>query len=84
MIDVPAQLAQFATLRRFPMHGALLLFDRDTGLNVLCKGPETSALSRAQALRPVAPRVVQFGITNPTAGRRGVAHSVSGRGFDDA
>lgn len=55
MIEVPAQ---FATLRRFPMHGALLLFDRDTGLNVLCDGPET------RALRPVAPRVVQFGITN--------------------
>jgi MoaA/NifB/PqqE/SkfB family radical SAM enzyme len=55
MIDVPAR---FATLRRFPMHGALLLFDRDTGLNVLCDGPETAAL------RPVAPRVVQFGITN--------------------
>jgi len=55
MIDVPAQ---FATLRRFPVHGALLLFDRDTGLNVLCDGPETAAL------RPVAPRVVQFGITN--------------------
>jgi len=43
------------------MHGALLLFDRDTGLNVLCDGPETLAL------RPVAPRVVQFGITNQCA-----------------
>ena len=45
-------------MRRFPMHGALLLFDRDTGENVLCDGPETASLV------PVAPRVVQFGITN--------------------
>lgn len=50
--------AAFAHLRRFPMDGALLLFDRDTGLNVLCDGPETAAL------RARAPRVVQFGITN--------------------
>jgi MoaA/NifB/PqqE/SkfB family radical SAM enzyme len=54
-IDIPPP---FARLRRFPMAGALLLFDRDTGLNVLCDGPETVAL------QPVAPRVVQFGITN--------------------
>lgn len=40
------------------MKGALLLFDRDTGTNVLCDGPE------AAALKAVAPRVVQFGITN--------------------
>lgn len=40
------------------MHGAMLLFDRDTGTNVLFDGPETAAL------RPIAPRVVQFGITN--------------------
>ncbi len=45
-------------MRAFPMHGALLLFDRDTGDNVLCDGPETAAL------RPLAPRVIQFGITN--------------------
>jgi MoaA/NifB/PqqE/SkfB family radical SAM enzyme len=54
-IEVPAA---FAHLRRFPMRDALLLFDRDTGLNVLCDGPETAGL------RPVAPRVIQFGITN--------------------
>jgi MoaA/NifB/PqqE/SkfB family radical SAM enzyme len=45
-------------MRAFPMNGALLLFDRNTGDNVLCDGPETAAL------RLVAPRVVQFGITN--------------------
>jgi len=49
---------ELAAARCFPMHGALLLFDRDTGRNVLCDGPETAGL------RPVAPRVVQFGITN--------------------
>jgi MoaA/NifB/PqqE/SkfB family radical SAM enzyme len=54
-IAVPAAFARF---RRFPMHGALLLFDRDSGDNVLCDGPETVALV------PVAPRVVQFAITN--------------------
>lgn len=54
-IPIPAALAH---LRRFPLDGALLLFDRDTGLNVLCDGPETTHL------RQLAPRVVQFGITN--------------------
>ncbi|MBA3542332.1 MAG: radical SAM protein, partial [Deltaproteobacteria bacterium] len=48
----------FARMRRFPMRGALLLFDRDTGTNVLCDGAETAGLDL------VAPRVVQFGITN--------------------
>lgn len=46
------------SLRQFPMHGAMLLFDRETGENILVDGPETALL------RPVAPRVVQFGITN--------------------
>jgi hypothetical protein len=36
----------------------LLLFDRESGTNVLCDGPETAHL------RQRAPRVVQFGITN--------------------
>lgn len=45
-------------LRPFPLDGALLLFDRDTGDNVLLDGPETAAL------RMRAPRSVQFGITN--------------------
>jgi MoaA/NifB/PqqE/SkfB family radical SAM enzyme len=54
-IQIPSA---FARLRPFPMAGALLLFDRDTGLNVLCDGAETAGL------KPVAPRVVQFGITN--------------------
>lgn len=54
-IPVPAALAR---LRRFPLDGKLLLFDRETGLNALCEGEETAAL------RQRAPRVVQFGITN--------------------
>ena len=45
-------------MRRFPLDGALLLFDRDSGTNVLCEGEETAELKQ------VAPRVVQFGITN--------------------
>jgi MoaA/NifB/PqqE/SkfB family radical SAM enzyme len=47
-----------AHLRRFSVDGALLLFDRDSGLNALCEGAETAHL------RQVAPRVVQFGLTN--------------------
>lgn len=54
-VSVPAGLSH---LRRFPMDGALLLFDRDSGLNALCDGEET------MHLRQVAPRVVQFGLTN--------------------
>jgi Radical SAM superfamily len=54
-VPVPQAVAH---LRRFALDGAMLLFDRDTGLNVLCDGPETAHL------RQVAPRVVQFGITN--------------------
>lgn len=55
LVPVPSALAQ---LRRFPLDGKLLLFDRDTGLNALCEGDETAAL------RQRAPRVVQFAITN--------------------
>jgi molybdenum cofactor biosynthesis enzyme MoaA len=40
------------------MDGALLLFDRDSGTNVLCDGHETAHLYQR------SPRVVQFGITN--------------------
>jgi MoaA/NifB/PqqE/SkfB family radical SAM enzyme len=54
-IPVPSSLSR---LRRFPLDGKLLLFDRNTGLNALCEGEETAAL------RQRAPRVVQFGITN--------------------
>ena len=54
-IAVPTWLAG---LRRFPLDGALLLFDRRTGLNARCEGEETAHL------RMRAPRVVQFGITN--------------------
>ncbi len=46
------------SFRAVPMHDALLLFERDTGTNVLCDGPET------MGLRPIAPRVIQMGITN--------------------
>lgn len=45
-------------MRRFPLDGALLLFDRSSGLTAICDGEET------QHLRMRAPRVVQFGITN--------------------
>ncbi|WP_257461759.1 radical SAM protein [Archangium lipolyticum] len=55
--DLPLPPA-LASLRRFPMDGALLLFDRDRGLNALCEGPETAHL------RQRAPRAIQFGITN--------------------
>lgn len=44
--------------RSLPLDAALLLFDRDTGTNVLLDGPETAAL------RMLAPRSVMFGITN--------------------
>lgn len=54
-IAVPPALAH---LRRFPLDGALLLFDRRSGLTALCDGPETAHL------RMRAPRVVQFAITN--------------------
>ena len=54
-IAVPPPLAG---LRRFALDGALLLFDRRTGLTAICDGPETTHL------RMRAPRVVQFAITN--------------------
>jgi MoaA/NifB/PqqE/SkfB family radical SAM enzyme len=58
MLDAVAVPGPLAGMRRFALDGALLLFDRDTGLSVLCDGPETAHLRQA------APRVVQFGITN--------------------
>ncbi len=45
-------------MRRYALDGALLCFDRLTGLSALCEGPETATL------RMRAPRVVQFAITN--------------------
>ncbi len=54
-IDVPEPLRR---LRRFALDGALLLFDRRTGLTAVCDGEETAHL------RMRAPRVVQFAITN--------------------
>ncbi len=53
--ELPANLAW---MRRFPMDGALLLFDRESGTNVLCDGRETAHF------RQKSPRVVQFAITN--------------------
>lgn len=47
-----------ARFRRFPIDDALLLFDRDSGWNVLLEGEET------RGLRMLAPRSVQFAITN--------------------
>jgi MoaA/NifB/PqqE/SkfB family radical SAM enzyme len=44
--------------RASPRDGALLFFDRDSGDNVLVDGDETAALCA------VAPRAIQFGITN--------------------
>jgi hypothetical protein len=55
LVAVPPALGR---LRRFALDGALLLFDRRTGLTAICDGEETAAL------RMRAPRVVQFSITN--------------------
>jgi hypothetical protein len=55
LVGVPSALRGF---RRFALDGALLLFDRDTGLTAICDGEETAHL------RMRAPRVVQFAITN--------------------
>jgi MoaA/NifB/PqqE/SkfB family radical SAM enzyme len=54
-LDLPRPLMG---MRRFALDGALLLFDRRTGLSAVCEGPETAHLEMR------APRVVQFGITN--------------------
>jgi len=57
LLEAPVPDA-FGALRRFALDDAVLLFDRLTGLNVLCDGPEFVGL------RQTCPRVVQFGITN--------------------
>lgn len=54
-IEVPASLRD---MRRYALDGALMLFDRTSGLVAVCDGPETAHL------RMRAPRVVQFAITN--------------------
>ena len=38
-VEVPLPLRR---LRRFALDGALLLFDRRTGLTAVCDGPETA------------------------------------------
>lgn len=45
-------------MRPYCLDGALLLFDRENGTNVLFEGEETATLEM------VAPRSIQFGITN--------------------
>ncbi|MCX4239412.1 radical SAM protein [Paraliomyxa miuraensis] len=55
VVELPRALA---SMRRFELDGALLLFDRDTGLCARCDGPETAHL------RQRAPRFVQLAITN--------------------
>ncbi len=45
-------------MRPYLQDGALLLFDRETGTNVLLDGPELAHLQQE------APRSIQFGITN--------------------
>ncbi len=52
---IPAALRH---MRPYALDGALLLFDRDTGWNALMDGPETAHLRR------VAPRVLQFALSN--------------------
>ncbi len=55
LVPVPPALVH---MRRFPLDGALLLFDRESGWNAHLEGEET------RELRMRAPRVVQFAITN--------------------
>lgn len=55
VLDVPSPLEQW---RAFPLDDALLFFDRDSGFNALCDGPELTGL------RQRAPRSVQFALTN--------------------
>lgn len=54
-IEVPEALAH---MRRVPWDSSLLLFDRETGWNALIESEAT------RDLRMLAPRAVQFGITN--------------------
>ncbi len=54
-VPVPSWLSG---MRRFALDGALLLFDRETGLTARCEGRETAALEQR------VPRVVQVAITN--------------------
>lgn len=54
-LKLPSPIAGW---RAHPLDGALLLFDRDSGNNALVDGEETAHLER------VAPRVVQFALTN--------------------
>lgn len=54
---LPSSL-QNLTWRTHPLDGKLLLFERDTGLNVLLEGEET------QHLRRIAPRTLLIAVTN--------------------
>jgi len=55
LIELPPALQH---MRRYAFDGALLCWDRVTGLSAFCEGPETALLKMR------APRVVQFAITN--------------------
>lgn len=57
-VDAIAVPPAFAGMRRVPLDGALMLFDRDGGLCVRCEDAST------QALQQGAPQVIQFAITN--------------------
>jgi MoaA/NifB/PqqE/SkfB family radical SAM enzyme len=54
---LPPELKQL-TWRLHPMDGKLLLFERDTGLNILLEGEETAHLTR------IAPRTLLVAVTN--------------------
>jgi hypothetical protein len=58
MLDPRWSIANAMAFRPFPLEAALLLFDRETGTNILLDGPETATL------RMLAPRSILFGITN--------------------
>ena len=55
LVELPACLRG---MRRYALDGALLVFDRKTGVTAICDGEETRHLRRR------VPRVVQFAITN--------------------
>lgn len=54
---LPAELRE-KLWRAFPLDGKLLLFDRDSGLNVLVEGDET------RHVQQIAPRTLLIAVTN--------------------
>jgi MoaA/NifB/PqqE/SkfB family radical SAM enzyme len=57
LMFLPPEL-RFLSWRAHPLDGKLLLFERNTGLNVLLEGEETAELRR------VAPRTLMIAVTN--------------------